>query len=223
MSKNRANFLSWLFIAAAVAVAAWLYPGMPDPVPVHWNIHGEPDGYLAKPWGIVILPGIALFLFVVMRLIPAISPKGFRTEPFSGVLHILQVLFVGFASFIAILALLQAYGVDVRLNQVVFAAMGLMFMVLGNYLGKLRKNFFLGIRTPWTLASDEVWSRTHRLGGWMFVLIGALIFSGAFVTITPGWLMLLIFTSALVPVIYSYFIYRRVEGFGSDDDGPENE
>lgn len=218
MSKNRANFLSWLFIAAAVAVAAWLYPAMPDPVPVHWNIHGEVDGFIAKPWGVVLLPGVALLMFVIMRLIPAVSPKGYRTEPFSAVLHILQVVIVGFSSFIAIVTLLQAYGLDVRLNQLIFAAIGLLFIVLGNYLGKLRKNFFLGIRTPWTLASDEVWSRTHRLGGWMFVLIGAMLFAAAFFTITPGWLMLLIFTSALVPVVYSYFIYRQVEGFEENED-----
>lgn len=221
MSKNRANLLSWIFILAAVAVAAWLYPALPDPVPVHWNIHGQADGYMAKPWGVMLLPGIALLMFVIMRLIPAISPKGYRTEPFSDVLHILQVVLVGFSSFIAIVALLQAYGLNVRLNQVIFAAIGLLFMVLGNYLGKLRKNFFLGIRTPSTLASDEVWSRTHRLGGWMFVLIGGILFAGAFVTITPGWLMLLVLLAALVPVIYSYFIYRRVEGFGNDDPADE--
>ncbi len=178
---------------------------------------------MAKPWGVLLLPGIALLMFVIMRLIPAISPKGYRTEPFSDVLHILQVVLVGFSSFIAIVALLQAYGLDVRLNQVVFAAMGLLFMVLGNYLGKLRKNFFMGIRTPWTLASDEVWSRTHRLGGWMFVLIGGILFAGAFVTITPGWLMLLVLSAALVPVIYSYFIYRRVEGFEDEGNDSANE
>jgi uncharacterized membrane protein len=223
MSKNRANFLSWLFVIAAVAVAAWLYPDIPDPVPLHWSIQRHADGYMAKPWGVVILPGFALFIFVFMRLIPVISPKGFRTEASSGVLHILQVVLVGFGSFIAILVLLQAYGLDARLNQLVFAACGLFFMVLGNYLGKLRKNFFLGIRTPWTLGSDDVWARTHRLGGWMFVLIGAIVFTGALFTITPGWLMLLILTATLVVVIYSYFIYRRVEGFGGDGDGSESE
>ena len=218
MSKDRANFLSYLFIVAVVGVAAWLYPALPDPVPVHWNIRGEADGWMGKPWGVVMLPAVAVFLFVVMRLIPAISPKGFRTDSFAGVFHILQVALVGFGSLVGILALLQASGRDVPLNQVIFAALGLLFMVLGNYFGKIRKNFFMGIRTPWTLASDEVWARTHRLGGWLFVLMGAILFAGAFFTITPGWLLGMVLLVALVPVIYSYFIYRRVEGFGPDEE-----
>lgn len=219
MSKDRANFLSYIFILAAVAVAAYLYSDLPDPMPVHWDSRGEADRYMAKPWGVVVLPLIAVALFVIMRLIPVVSPKGFRTGSFSGVLHILQVVLVAFGSVVAILALLHAYGLDVRLNQLIIAAVGILFIVLGNYFGKLRKNFFLGIRTPWTLASDEVWSRTHRLGGWLFTLMGIIVLTGAFFRIAPGWLILLVGATALVPAIYSYFIYRRVEGFSEDDEG----
>jgi uncharacterized membrane protein len=87
---------------------------------------------------------------------------------------------VGFTSLVAILVLLAASGVDVPMNESIFAMLGVMFMVIGNYLGKTRKNFFLGIRTPWTLASDEVWGRTHRLAGRLFIVLGLIMLSGVF-------------------------------------------
>ena len=216
MTRNRANFLSYLFIIAAVGVAAWLYPSIPEQVPSHWNVHGEVDGYMPKPWGVVVLPLAAILVFMVMRLIPVISPKGYRTEPFANVMHIFQVAMVGFMSLVAILVVLEASGVNVHLNKVIFGALGVLFIVIGNYFGKIRKNFFLGIRTPWTLASDEVWARTHRIGGRLFVLYGLIMLAGMFVTIPPVVFLVMVGMIVLVPVVYSYVVYRRVEGFGEE-------
>ena len=217
MSKDRANLLCYLFIVATVAAAAWLYPTLPDPMPSHWNVDGEVDGWIPKPWGVAVLPGSAIFMFVVFRLIPHLSPRGFRTESFGEVLNILQVATVAFVCFVAVLVLFTARGIDVHLNQMIFAGMGILFIVVGNYLGRVRKNFFVGVRTPWTLASDEVWMRTHRLAGWTFMVMGIFFLAGAFVRIRPGWLVTVVILLALVPAIYSYFLYHRVEGF--DEDG----
>jgi uncharacterized membrane protein len=211
MTRNRANFLSYLFIIAAVGVAAWLYPSIPEQVPSHWNVHGKVDGYMPKPWGVVVLPLAAILVFIVMRLIPVISPKGYRTEPFANVMHIFQVAMVGFMSLVAILVLLEATGVNVHLNKVIFGALGVLFIVIGAYLGKVRKNFFLGIRTPWTLASDEVWARTHRIGGRLFVFYGLIMLAGMFVMIPPVVFLVMVGVIVLVPVVYSYVVYRRVE------------
>jgi uncharacterized membrane protein len=219
MTRNRANFFSYLFIVAAVGVGAFLYPSLPDAVPSHWNIQGEVDGYLSKPWGVIILPLSAILVFVVMRLIPVISPKGYRTESFANVVHIFQVAMVGFMSIVAILVLLAASGVNVPMNESIFAMLGVMFMVIGNYLGKTRKNFFLGIRTPWTLASDEVWGRTHRLAGRLFILQGLIMLSGVLFEIPIAVLIGMVGVIVVVPVVYSYVVYRRVEGFGDGDDG----
>lgn len=224
MTTLRANVLCFLFIGAAVAVAAYLYPNLPDQIPTHWNIEGEVDDYTAKPWGVVIMPLAAIFVFVVMRLIPIISPKGFRTDNFMDVVNVFTVAIVGFMSGVAVLVLLEANGQDVRINEMIFAGVGLLFIVLGNYMGKVRKNFFIGIRTPWTLASDEVWSRTHRLGGKVFVLIGIFMMLNGFVRFPVQWLIASIVVVALLPVIYSYVIYRQVEGFSPDaDDDPADE
>jgi uncharacterized membrane protein len=109
-------------------------------------------------------------------------------------------------------------------QRIIVAGVGLMFIVLGNYMGKVRKNFFIGIRTPWTLASDEVWSRTHRLGGKVFVLTGIFMIVNIFVRFPGQTLVVAIVAAALIPVIYSYVICRRIEGFSTDaDDDPMDE
>lgn len=219
MSKRLADGLSLFFIAAIAGLAIYLYPDLPDPMPSHWNASGEVDGTLPKPWGVWLLPLAAVFVLAVMKLIPVISPKGFRTDEFAGVLRLFQVLLVAFTAIVGALVLLAAMGSDVRMEVWIPIGVGLLFIVLGNYLGKVRKNFFLGIRTPWTLASDEVWARTHRLGGRVFVAGGLLLIAAAFVPAIANGLVVVILALAVIPVVYSYVLYRRIEGFTDEDGG----
>ncbi len=158
MNKIRADIISLVFVATAFIVAAVLYPSLPEQIPTHWNAQGEVDGYMKKPGGVIVMPAMALFTYIVMKLIPVISPKGFRMDKFSDVIGVLQVTLVSFMSIVAVLVLLEARGLNVRINEMIIAGTGLLFVIIGNYLGKVRKNFFIGIRTPWTLASDEVWN-----------------------------------------------------------------
>ncbi|MGB5627689.1 MAG: SdpI family protein [Woeseiaceae bacterium] len=219
MTTMRTNVICLIFIAIAIAVAAYLYPSLPEQIPTHWNFEGEVDDYTPKPWGVLVMPLAAVFVFFIMKLIPIISPRGFRTDQFTGVVNIFTVTMVGFMSAVALLVLLAASGRNIHMNEMIYAGIGVLFIVLGNYLGKVRKNFFIGIRTPWTLASDEVWSRTHRLGGWIFVLIGFFMFLNAFLRFPEAWLIGSIVVVALVPVIYSYVLYRKVEGF--EEESPD--
>ena len=217
MNKVRADIISLLFVFSAIAVAAILYPSLPEQIPTHWNAQGEVDGYMNKPAGVIIMPAMAVFTFVIMKIIPVISPKGFRTDKFSDVFGVLQVTLVGFMSIVAILVLLEARGLDVRINEMIIAGIGLLFVIIGNYLGRVRKNFFIGIRTPWTLASDEVWNRTHRIGGRLFILSGVVIWIGAILRLPLIWTVGVAVGLVLIPIVYSYFLYRKIEGFESDD------
>ena len=175
MSTRIANIVCLIIIAAFGAYAVWVYPALPDPMPTHWNAAGEADDYSSKPVGATIIALVPLFSFAIFKLIPVISPRGFRTESFSGVLNILMVATVLFGALIGIGVFRAANDPSVNISTFVFVAVGLLFMVIGNFLGKVRKNFFLGIRTPWTLASDEVWAKTHRLGGWCSVIAGVIM------------------------------------------------
>ena len=111
-----------------------------------------------------------------------------------------------------------ALGAAFNISTVVMVAVGLLLMALGNFMGKVRKNFFIGIRTPWTLASDEVWAKTHRLGGWCLVIAGAAMALLAVLAPTVEWIIYIVVAMALIPVVYSYIAYRRIEGFAPDPD-----
>jgi len=213
MTTVRANILSLAFFVIAVVTAAYLYPSLPDQLPSHFITDGK-----SKTWSVPARLLSVILVFVIMKLIPALSPKGYRTENFTNVLNIFTVAFVGFLSGITVLILLMLSGRNVHHTEMVYAAIGLLFIVMGNYLGKVRKNFFLGIRTPWTLVSDEVWNRTHRFGGRVFVLIGFFLFLNAFIR-PSEWSPLIgsIVVVSLVPVVYSYVLYRKIEGFAPDD------
>ena len=220
MSTRIANIISIIGIIALGAYVAWMYPGLPDPMPTHWNAAGEVDDYTAKAIGAPLIVGIPVFSFLIFKLIPVISPRGFRTESFTGTLNILMVATVVFGSVIGVGAIRAARDTSIDISNFVFVAVGLLFIVLGNFLGKVRKNFFLGIRTPWTLASDEVWAKTHRLGGWCFVIAGLVMAVMGVLVPASGmeWVIGIVVIIALVPVVYSFFAYRKIEGFAPDPE-----
>lgn len=218
MSTRVANIISIIGIAGLAAYIAWAYPALPDPMPTHWNAAGQPDDYTAKSAGAAILAAVPLFVMLVFKIIPAISPHGYRTESFTGVLNALMTASVVFGCVVSVAAIRAALGAEHNMSTIVMVSVGVLFMIIGNFLGKVRKNFFLGIRTPWTLASDEVWAKTHRLGGWCFVIAGAIMAIGSVSGPRIGWVIGLVVTVALAPVVYSYFAYRRIEGFGPDPD-----
>jgi uncharacterized membrane protein len=220
MSLRRANLLGLLLCAAALACAAWLYPQLPDPVPTHWDAAGRINGYTPKPWGAFLLPLGMLCLWIMFLVLPRIAPKGYRLDTFSGAYAAIQLAVMGMMLLMTLLVLLQAAGKPVQIGRVAPMGVGLLLLVLvlGNYMGKLRKNFFIGIRTPWTLASDEVWARTHRLGGWLLVAAGLICIVGAALDLGIGLLIGAVALALLIPAVYSYLLYRRLEGFDSQDD-----
>lgn len=219
MTRDRANFLSYLFILVTVAVAAYLYRDLPDPMPTDWNPMGKTDGYLAKPWGVIVLPLAPILVFFLIRLVPVFAPRRSRTQPFRTLLNLVQVGTVAFISFGSVLFLLHASGVDVHINQIIFAAIGIVFIIAGQYVGAIRKDFLLGIRTPWTLTSEEVWARTHRMAGRFFIGMGLVCLFGALYQVPPEWVIGMVLVLAFVPVVYSWFLYRQEEGAGGGRGG----
>ena len=226
MNTKLANLLCATGIAALIAYIVYLYPSLPDPLPTHWDAAGNPNDYMSRLSGVIALASVPFFGVLLFKLIPIISPHGFRTEGFARVINVLMVGMVVFGSVITVFALNASLGSDVNISKAVLVCVGLLLMFVGNYMGKIRKNFFIGIRTPWTLASDEVWAKTHRLGGWCMVAAGLAMAAGAFADVVTDWIVLIVVGIVLIPVIYSYFAYRALEGFGPDpkinDDADSN-
>jgi uncharacterized membrane protein len=216
MKKGLAHALDVALCGSAFALAGALYGRLPRAVPTHWNLHGQADSFVAKPWGPFVLPLVMTGLYAVLAVLPRISPRGFRMESFARVYGIVRTSVLAFLLVLTALSLISAMGAPLGHDRTIGVAVGLLFVVLGNLMGKVRRNFFVGIRTPWTLASEEVWLRTHRLGGKLFVLAGlAAIVIGLAGGGMPVLLAILL-TAAFVPAVYSYVLYRRIE----HDDAP---
>ena len=219
MKLRRGEILALVLVLAAFSMTVVLYGRLPEKIPSHWNLRGEIDAYASKPFGPFLLPSVMAGLFLLFLALPAISPRGFRFESFRPVWGILQSAILGLLFLIHTLVLLSAMGKPVDMTRGIEAGVGLLLVVLGNFLGKVTRNFFVGIRTPWTLASEDVWLRTHRLGGKLFVLAGLTMFVLALVGASPVAIGVVVGAAALVSVVASYVFYRRIEGFKDELPG----
>ncbi len=211
MKHRRANLLSAALVIGSFAAAAALYRRLPDPVPVHWGAHGGANGFMAKPWGAFLMPLVTLGTSLLLLVLPRIAPRSLPLARFRGTFDVIRTAVVGFLFFNTLLALAAGAGFRVPIERAVPLAVGVLFIVLGAVLGKVTRNWFVGIRTPWTLASDEVWRRTHRLGGRVFVLAGLAM---AITGLAAGGavpVLIVALAAALLPAGYSYVIHRRLE------------
>jgi uncharacterized membrane protein len=199
-------------VAAVGALAWYLYGAIPERMPTHWNAAGEVDGYMRKPLGVMTLMALPLVSYAILKLLPRISPAGFEMDRFQNVTDVINLALTLMLAGTGAVVLLAASGSDVPVITVVTLLVGGLFVVIGNYMGKVRRNFFIGIRTPWTLASDEVWARTHRVGGWLFVLAGIAIIAsaGGSPRLLPVVLLASLGSAALISGAYSYLVYRKL-------------
>lgn len=212
MKKNGTWIVSLVFVVVMLGVAAWIYPHLPAQTPSHWDAHGNVNGWMPRFWAAAIWPLMMFGLALLLAALPVISPRRFEIVPFARTYGIVVLATLAFLLVVGTCALLAGAGYRVSVDLVVPVAIGALFMVIGNFMGKFRKNFFVGIRTPWTLTSDVVWERTHRLAGWLFVLAGVVWIAAGLVHAEPWLMIAATLVAAFVPAIYSYFLYRRVEG-----------
>ena len=200
-----------LLIAAMFVVAALTWPVAPERIPVHWGLSGEADGYAGRFWGLFGQPLIATGLYVLFLVLPRVDPLGTNYARFRNPYLIVRYLIVLFIGVIYGLVVLWARGVDLEFSVVLPVAIGLLFVVVGNLLGKIRPNWFVGIRTPWTLTSKRSWTKTHRLGGWLFVFLGLTFLVGGLVrpSLFASLAGIGVAACALLLFVYSYLAWRK--------------
>ncbi len=216
--KSKALMASVVVALVSWLMAFWYEPLLPEQVPTHWNAQGEVDGWTAKPWGVYMMPMIMSALVALLSVLPKISPKGFELEQAKNVYDLIVFIVTLFMFAVMILSFETALNQGIDIGHWIMFAVGALFVLLGNYLSKVPKNFFLGIRTPWTLASDKVWFATHRLGSWCFVLVGLVVILAAIFS-WPSWFYVgAMLVATLVPVLYSLYAYHRIEGFKNSED-----
>jgi len=206
----RTELVMWLLLAGMFALAAVTWRDAPDRIPVHWNLQQQVDRYGGRFEGLLGLPLVALGLYLLLRFVPRIDPGRANYAAFLGAFTTLRLVLVAFLAALYGIIHLWIRGIEVRLNTVMPLLMGALFIVIGNLLGKLRPNWFVGIRTPWTLSSKDAWVRAHRAGGWVFIAAG-LAFLAAGVARAPWllWGAMGTLLAGLVGVaVYSYIVWR---------------
>jgi len=205
------KWIAPLIVVAAVLITGSVFSRLPATIPTHWNFAGEVDGYSSRTWGAWALPVLLVFLWGMLKWIPAIDPRGDNYARFTGAFEgiiVLVMLFV-FGSQMVILA--SSLGQPVSVDRLAPIGIGLLLMGVGNLLPRAKPNWFVGIRTPWTLSSDRVWERTHRVGGYFLVAGGALIVIAgiAVPALAFGTMITVCAASAIFLLIYSYIAWRQ--------------
>jgi uncharacterized membrane protein len=209
-----------LTIAAAGASVAGYYgfhDRLPEKVPIHWNIRGEADGFVPRDGALgylLILPGVMAGVTLLGWVLPWLSPRGFDLDRFRDTFCYIIALVVAMFGYLHLVTLVAGFGLTFDLNRVLLGGMFLFLALLGNVLGKVQRNFFVGVRTPWTLASETVWIRTHRLAAWLFTAGGLLAALAILIGLHPLVAFVLFGVAALTPVVYSLWLYKKLEKEG---------
>jgi len=212
MSTRTTTILVLVMIIGATLAGLLLWSRLPEQMASHWNFNDQVDGYMSKFWGVFMVPLITLGMFVLFLVIPSIDPLKANIAQFREAFNLFIVLMVVFMLYIYGLTLAWNLGyTDFKISTSILPAIGLLFIFIGFMLRQAKRNFFIGIRTPWTLSSDQVWNKTHQLGSILFMASGALAVVGSFFGGTTAFWMLMIpiFGSTIFLVIYSYILYRR--------------
>jgi len=211
MNLKTSLLIQCAFLAIIVAASAYYFKQLPDSVPTHWNIEGKVDQYGSKLTPVLMGPGMVLFGILLTVVLPKISPKMYEIDKFESTYAYAMVLVSGLFFFISFFILKASSGSKLDFGTSFMAAMFIFFALLGNVLGKVRRNFFMGIRTPWTIASEPVWDATHRAAGRIW-FVGGLI--GAVISIAGMPMMAsmtLLVVMAFIPVFHSYLLYKKLE------------
>jgi uncharacterized membrane protein len=212
MNTRTTTIVVLLMIAIATIAGIALWNQLPDPMASHWGPSDQVDGYTSKFWGVFLMPLITLGMMALFLIIPGIDPLKANIAQFRDVFNLFITLIVAFMLYIYALTLRWNLGyTDFAMSKAMLPAMGILFFFIGYLLRKAKRNFFIGIRTPWTLSSDRVWDETHRIGSVLFMISGVFALFGSFFGgMTAFWFLFVpIIGSTLITLVYSYVIYQR--------------
>ncbi|MQR84505.1 DUF1648 domain-containing protein [Bacillus megaterium] len=196
-----------------LTLLAWLValPHLPATMPIHWGANGEADGFATKINAMILTVGIMVFIYFIIAFVPRIDPRKENYKYFSKTYNILLNAVLLLFFFVNMSTILQGLGYNVPMSYIAPIMAGLVFIIIGNYLQRVRSNYFMGIRTPWTLSNETVWKKTHRLSGKIFFIGGLLILISAF--LPDGYKSVILWGSIVlcvaVPYLYSYLAYKK--------------
>lgn len=211
MKLRKSEIISLLIIMISFIIGIYFYSLLPDKVASHWNARGEVDGYMSKFGGLFLMPIISLVLLLLFIIIPKIDPLKHNIEKFRKYFDGFIVLMMLFLFYLYILTILWNIGVRFNFVHLLVPIFSIFFYYCGILIQKAQRNWFIGIRTPWTLSNEEVWNKTHKIGGKLFKIAGIISLIGI---LLPEYALFFVICpliiASLFPVIYSYFAYQKL-------------
>ncbi len=205
-----------ILVAVSFLASAYFYPLMPEQMASHWNARGEVDGYMPRFWGTFLMPLVALGLAGLFAILPKIDPLKRNYPAFRKYYNCVIFFVIALLLYVHGISMAANLGFSLNMSYLVLGPIALMFILLGFVMPKIKRNWFMGIRTPWTLSSDNVWKKTHRVGGKLFMACGffflaTLLFPGLIVDYFLWVILLPIMTLVGITLVYSYYEYRKEE------------
>jgi len=214
MTKRSYFLLGGLIIGAVLAATLAVYPHLPEQVPTHWNSHGQADDYSAKWTPLLLTPGIMIGIMTLFALLPWLSPRHFEVDRFRSTYLYIMLVILAFMGYMQALMLRAAAGKQLDMNHAVMGGVCLLLVLLGGVLSRVKRNFYVGVRTPWTIADEQVWDATHRFAAKVFVAGGLLGLALTLAKLTFWVYFSVILVTGLTPAVYSLVYYKQLEKRG---------
>ena len=203
------EWILWLITLAPSFLLYWFWEKIPQTIATHYDLYGKADDWNDKNILLWLIPALSILLYLILLLVPVLDPKK-RIESMGGKYFGLRVVVLSLISAISVIFLLSAIYPDFDFRAGLFPILAIFLMFLGNYLQAVKPNYFIGIRTPWTLNNEQNWQKTHRLGGRVYMLGGLILLLASlflsefgFYTVFLIGMLLIIF----IPVIYSFWLF----------------
>jgi uncharacterized membrane protein len=205
------RWIAPLLIVATLVFSLVMYSRLPERLPLHWSLNGAIDRYGTRAEGAFLLPGLMILVWAFMRFVPRIDPRRANYAKFGDTYDLIVNSLLALFAVMHVALIGTALGWPVAMERVIPALVGLQFIILGNALPRARPNWWFGIRTPWTLSNDRVWTRTHRVGGYLLAGAGIVLLIAA--TLPRAWTFVLgiaaVAAASLGSLIYSYFAWKQ--------------
>lgn len=210
----KTEIIPLLVILAALALGFYFYLNLPPIVPTHWGVNGQIDAWGSRNVTLFLPPALIIGMYLLFLILPHFDPKKENYQKFSGVYHGFKTAMMIFFLLIYVITGFSGLGYKLPVDKIITAMMGVLFLLIGGYLPKLKPNWFIGIRTPWTLSNETVWQKTHEVGGKLFMLEGLLVLL-SLLLLKGVWLFSFFIISILLMVlfvfVYSYWLWRKVK------------
>jgi uncharacterized membrane protein len=210
MSSSLAQRAAWLILVVTILGTVVAYPSLPPVMATHFGMNGQVNGSIDSLVGAFTLPLVMLLVLLLCTAIPHIDPMRINIQSFRRQFDMFVALLMLFFAVIQTTLLSRNLGVMVDPMYVILPAVGILIFYLGTMLPYTKRNWFIGIRTPWTISSDHVWKKTHELGGTLFKVLGVIIVLGVLAPqYALGIILVPLIVIAVGLVLYSYFLYEQ--------------